>query len=66
MVCTGIEMQSGEWFEANELALEVLARTGVLRMARVDVPVMDQPSWVDTIELTRLGAEFYLACTGAA
>jgi hypothetical protein len=62
---TAVEMQSSAWFETNELALEVLARTGVLRMARVDVPVMGQPSWVDTVELTRLGAEFYLACTGA-
>ena len=60
-----IEMQSNGWYEENELAIEILVRTGVLRLARVDVPAMGQPSWVDTVELTRLGAEFYLECTGA-
>lgn len=57
------EMSANPWFESRRLQLEILSRSGIVKFARVDVPVMGQPSWIDTVELTQLGAEFYVACT---
>jgi hypothetical protein len=54
------------WFERERLSIEILERTRIFRFVRVDVPVMGAASWIDLVEVTALGVEFYLACnTGA-
>ena len=60
----GIEFQGDDWFETNQMQCSILQKAGILDFGRVDVPVMGQPCWVDTVEVTRLGLEFFLECTG--
>lgn len=56
--------QSNPWFRENQEAIEILERTRVMKFARVNIPVMGPSSWVDTVELTSLGVDFYIACRG--
>lgn len=55
--------QNNPWFAAYLTEIEILERTRVFKVSRVDIPVMGPATWVDVVELTALGADFYRACT---
>lgn len=56
--------QTNDWFKENREAIEILERARVFKFSKVDIPVMGPSSWVETVELTGLGAEFFVACKG--
>lgn len=56
--------QTSPWFEQMRESIEILERTRVLRFARADVPVLGPSAWVETVEVTGIGADFYAACKG--
>ena len=56
--------QHNPWFQTYQTEVEILERSRIFRMSRVDIPVMGPATWVDVIELTSLGADFYAACMG--
>lgn len=56
--------QTLPWFKTQSQAVEILERARVLKFAKVEIPVMGPSSWVETLELTGLGARFYAACRG--
>lgn len=55
--------KANQWFIENRSSIEILKRLGILQSHRIDVPVLDAPSWINTVEVTHLGIDFYLACT---
>lgn len=55
--------QHNPWFTAQQTEIEILERSRVFKMSRIDIPVMGPATWVDVVELTSLGADFYAACT---
>lgn len=52
------------WFASNQEAIEILVTTDILKFERANVPVMGPSCWVNTVELTLLGAMFFAACRG--
>jgi hypothetical protein len=56
--------QTNPWYRENRESIEILERTRVMKFSKVDIPVMESSSWVDTAELTGLGADFFAACNG--
>lgn len=56
--------QLNPWYSKNRDSVEILERSRVLKFSRVIIPLMDFTAWVDTVELTGLGLEFYAACRG--
>ena len=56
--------QTNPWYAENREAVEILERTRILKFSKVTLPVMGATAWVDTVEITSLGAEFYASCQG--
>jgi hypothetical protein len=56
--------QTNPWYAEARDAVEILERSRVLKFSKSDVPVMGPSSWVETVELTGLGVDFFMACKG--
>ncbi|WP_407874024.1 hypothetical protein [Qipengyuania nanhaisediminis] len=56
--------QHNPWFQEFQTEIEILERSRVFKISRIDIPVMGPATWVDVVELTSLGADFYAACVG--